>query len=462
MAKTAFDKARGARQIDNTWVASVRRMRVWVDGDPPYRPWMIIVLDQDNNRIRRTQIFEDDPTASEVLAELLRSMHKPLFRSGGRSRPTRLHLDDAGLVEVIAPRLAELDVICEYRPSLPALDALLREFNAFSDSEGTAPALVQSPGMTLPLAAEFYAAAASYYQQAPWNLLSDSWPVEVRYPPEAKPCYAVVMGQGGETYGVAIYNSLEDLKQIYAGISIEQISQDASWLSVMFDAAPGLSFDDLDAIEANGWPVAGDLAYPLSVKIKLPDLVSSPNLREAALLAAVLRVLPDFVTKQMRFRRGIPDEADAAYFLSDIHGNQEIALSFPAGEKKQGSEEDVSDEGEGKQLEDFIEEWYWDEKSLQTARQLGGFLLIFLDDMIENSGLSEKTIQKHIDNAWNIGYLLVHYADHATISPGMFLNPPMYLQEFRREFSSSKSAVAGYQATWRKAGRYVRALAFGK
>ena len=52
-------------------------------------------------------------------------------------------------------------------------------------------------------------------------------------------------------------------------------------------------------------------------------------------------------------------------------------------------------------LEDFIQDWYWDEPSHEFARKLGRFLLQFLDH-INEEGLSRKTINVHSRNGWCI------------------------------------------------------------
>jgi hypothetical protein len=54
------------------------------------------------------------------------------------------------------------------------------------------------------------------------------------------------------------------------------------------------------------------------------------------------------------------------------------------------------------ELEEFIEDWYWDEESHQYAKELGQFLFQFLDSLKEK-GLTERTIRKHTDNCWFIG-----------------------------------------------------------
>ena len=113
------------------------------------------------------------------------------------------------------------------------------------------------------------------------------------------------------------------------------------------------------------------------------------------------------------------------------------------------------------ELEDFIQDWYWDEQSHESARQVGKLLFQFMD-YLETTGLSERTIRKHIDNCWVIGWLECDYGYHRTFSPAIFAGEPSFIYEFKRKVGYSKRAVDSYKATWRKLARYVRSLGDGE
>jgi len=113
------------------------------------------------------------------------------------------------------------------------------------------------------------------------------------------------------------------------------------------------------------------------------------------------------------------------------------------------------------ELESFIEDWHWNERSHELARQMGAFLFQFLD-YLQTTGLSERTMRQHSSNCWCIGCLVCSYGYHDTFSPAIFLSGPSYLYEFKRKVSDSKYAVASYKATWRKLARYVRSLGYGE
>jgi hypothetical protein len=91
-----------------------------------------------------------------------------------------------------------------------------------------------------------------------------------------------------------------------------------------------------------------------------------------------------------------------------------------------------------KELEKFIQDWYWDESSHEFARQTGRFLLQFLEHL-ETTGLSRRTLNKHASNCWLIGKFECDYGYH-----------------FKLMVSDSKYAIASYQTAWRKLAEYVR------
>ncbi len=107
------------------------------------------------------------------------------------------------------------------------------------------------------------------------------------------------------------------------------------------------------------------------------------------------------------------------------------------------------------ELENFIQDWHWDKASHKYASDIGLFLLQFMDHL-EKSGLSERTIRKHVDNCWCIGHLECSYGYNKKFSPSIFNgNEPDFLYEFKRKMSNSKYAVDSYSATWRKLVKYV-------
>ena len=72
-----------------------------------------------------------------------------------------------------------------------------------------------------------------------------------------------------------------------------------------------------------------------------------------------------------------PRPAETTYSLPDIHGGQKIGLRYPVnllGSGAQEEEQELEEQG----LEEYIEDWHWDEQSHEFARQVGAFLFQFM------------------------------------------------------------------------------------
>jgi hypothetical protein len=294
---------------------------------------------------------------------------------------------------------------------------------------------------------DFFAAAADYYRQAPWRWIENWDPIEVRYPAKSSPRYVLVLGSGGEYFGLSRYDSLDDLRVVLSHHDPDQVHELIPWVSVIFEDATFMAFEDLDALEGHGWPVAGEKAYPWVFKTVPHSDPQPPGASDLAFLAAAMRVLPDFATDRLKAHRGRPCPAGAVYALSGVHGGQDIALSYPV--RLMDPEEEA--------LEEYIEDWHWDEPSHEFARQVGKFLFAFMDHLA-TTGLSKTTLRKHESNCWAIGLLECQYGYHDTFSPEIFTGGPSFLYEFKRKFSDSKYAITSYQTTWRKLDRYARSV----
>lgn len=466
MADNPLNKAAGLPQSNAVWQATARRAPVWITpkNELPYRPYIILVADASTGRIRQSSIEENRPTVQRVLAVLGSAMLNPIVGGGKRCRPARLLADDAALVQALAEPLAGIGIRCEHQAALPQVNALLHEMEAHMTRRQPRPGLLSVPGVTQPLAAELFAAAAGFYRRAPWRWMDNLQALAVRYPADRPPHYIVILGNGGEEFGLALYPSLDALRVQFSAVGSSQSYKQIMATSITFDEPTSLPFEDLDALEQYGWEIAHAQAFPLLMKVSPPGKVTVPTAGEIALLAAALRAIPDFVVDHLRADRGRPRPAQATYRLPNVHANQQIALSYPVDLpelKALQGQADLEDQAAAEELEEFIRDWYYDESSHQFAREVGAFLFRFLDDLAL-SGISEKTLGRHEENCWLIGKFTCDYGYHKAFSPAIFLGGPGYLPEFKRKVTDAKSAVAAYEATWRKLEGYVRAMGYGK
>ena len=458
MKLRSLDKAAELPQTKATWQSTLRLAPAWIapKGKPKYRPYLLFVVEAESGLIRLLTMEDQRPAPEAVFSLLVNAMAKPAPGAGGRNRPARIMLDDRELVEALTPRLTEIGVRCDYAASMPAVDTLLRELTAHLNDMDERPGLMAAPGVTQPLVAEFYAAALYFYEQEPWRWVDNLAAIEVRYPASDPTRYAVIMGFGGQEFGLAIYLTAKDLKLQYTALDPDQLMRKMTAMSVTYSEPDLLAFDDLDAIAKHGWPIAGPNAYPLTMKSVPPGELSPFSSAEIALFAAALRTLPDFVTQHLRGEGATLRAAEAIYPLPNVHANQQIAYRYPTDVPELAALRDNAAAND-EEIERMIEQWFWDEPSHAFARQVGAFLLDFLSDLAM-TGVSRQTLRKHEQNCWLIGKFTCDYSGSNAFTPAIFQGGPRYLNEFRRKVSSSAAALTSYQATWRKLDRYVRAL----
>ncbi|MCX6082298.1 MAG: hypothetical protein NTW32_22450 [Chloroflexi bacterium] len=451
------------RQSKATWQCTVRLAPFWITPkkQAAYRPFILLVVDQDSDIILKTEIITARPDTQAVLEQLYKTMQGSMFNLLQGQRPARISIDNAELAQACLPQLAELGIRCDYRGSLSELNTALVELETNMNQREPIPGLLSVPGASVPLVAELFAATAEFYRQAPWRWIENFVPIEVHYPADNERArYALVLGSGGEFYGISLYESMADLEMVFSNTPGKPISEPMTWTSIILEAATTMSFADLDAIERFGWPVAGDNAYPLAMKlISGTDESEVPSAPELSWLAAALRALPVFLVKHLHADRGLPQPAQAILPLPGIHSNQQIMLRYPAiGARTARS---LFAQMQDPELEAFIDGWYWDEKTHDYARQVGEFLFEFLDDLDEY-GLSDQTVVKHERNCWAIGWLEVRHGKHTTFSPDIFMGGPKFLQEYYQEISATQYSLSSYKTTWRKLEKYVISDAWQK
>ncbi|MEE8391789.1 MAG: hypothetical protein V3S14_13475 [Anaerolineae bacterium] len=333
MAKSPLAKARRLRQTDEVWECSARRMRSWITprNQDPYRPYIVMVVLSQTGQIVGSNVIEGVPPPDLVLSALARAMRRPALGAGRKRRPTAIHIDDKSLVEALGPHLQEVGVRCDYRHTLREMEQALRSMEQFMTKQEPMPGLLKSPGVTLHLANGLFEAAAAYYRQAPWRWIDDSCPIEVHYPPDSRPYYTVVMGHGGETFGLAVYNSPDDLHELYAGTPPKELLGQQEWTSLLFVEMLEMPFDDLDDMEKYGWPVAGELAYPFPVQVTRSGQPVRPGKSKLLWFEAALLAIPTFVRDYMQAKvdRGVVRPAEATLTVTMADGKDSIRLRYP-------------------------------------------------------------------------------------------------------------------------------------
>lgn len=332
MSKDLMDRLRRLKQVDENWEGTIRLARTWITSNTqaPYRPWLIALVDQ-KGRVLVSKLLEEPPTTVSVWETLSHAMHRPMFGAGRSRRPTAIYIDQEEHVQALAPQLEAIGVRCEYRRNLPELAEALASLERWMNRGlEPLPGLVTLPGMTLPLVEHLYTAAAKFHEAAPWRFLSDLHPIEIRYPPDDAPArYAVVMGSGGEVYGLSVQDTFADLQRMIENVTGQDLTGEISWLALSYEEAVAMSFDDLDAIERHGWPVPDERAYPVILRTRPKIHVGPPTRQDLLWLAGALPAINTYVNEHLKLQRGMVRAAELTLSVSILGSTEQVYLCLP-------------------------------------------------------------------------------------------------------------------------------------
>ena len=179
--------------------------------------------------------------------------------------------------------------------------------------------------MSPELIAPVFAAAAEFYRKAPWRFVGDDRVIKVecqRF--ESGPWYAVIMGRSGITLGLALYDDLRTLQNMWAGDPSDRgPARRSVVLAITFDSELDASAKDVVAAMEHGWEVVDPEVFPLIYR-KEPGMVLRPPLAwELALLEGCLRAIPEFIS---RHKKGDPSKEHLAVSVGS--GSLELDLSW--------------------------------------------------------------------------------------------------------------------------------------
>jgi hypothetical protein len=337
MAKMNLSSTRHLPQLAETWYVAVHRLRTWIapPDEEPRRPFILLIFNQNKRLIQTMDLLETSPAPEQVVEMLLAAMHQP--PQGTREkphRPRRLVFDDPDLVASIAPTIATLAIEVAEQEHLELLDDVVHDLEMhLRDGAPDMPGLLSVRGVTQELAAGVFSAAAEFHRAAPWAQLANVHVLAVRVPWEQKARCALVLGNGGVEYGLAVYRRWEDVERVFqvADHPWEMIPPEGGH-SLLFSEITLLPFDDLEAIEQYGWEVANTMAYPLVMVYTPSGEVKRPSAADLRWYEAALLAIPPFVRDHLRpDKQGDFQPAEASMSVVTHSGSVDVHVKYPAG-----------------------------------------------------------------------------------------------------------------------------------
>lgn len=293
------------QSYDAIWQACVSRLPTWLrEGDRMIRPWSILVVDHSEHKILGQEVLSCEPDAEMLFDCLAKVIRKPQI--GKAHRPSEIQVRDEPIWNAVQSHLQEIGVDCIYHTELDEADYILGELHNVMHPEHQPPALVEVENFHSSQGANFYQAAADFFKRAPWQRVPSDAIVQIDCPQLAEfgasRWFGIVLGQGGQTFGLALYSQMCDIKAITGGCcSVEEGELGGTALSMLYGEAFEVPIDDMLAAEKHHWPLAGPEAYPFILCTEVAMETRHIEPWELQLLEGSVRAIPEFLEQHPYF-----------------------------------------------------------------------------------------------------------------------------------------------------------------
>lgn len=248
---------------EDFWIVSVIRIPGWVDQTPPLppsRPFATLILTRSSG-IHLGELVQH---RADAIAQLMPALFQFAQSPKVRQRPSRIVTDQADTENLLRANLQDLAEVL-LATTLPPLEAVKHDLAGFRGEQPPIPSPFSVPGVTPSDLRTFAQSAADYYRAAPWRHLNDYDLIHIVSPPSAdRQKYCVVMGEAGQTFGLAFYQSRESYNFVMQGGLTSTADSHNPFFSIVFGDPWEMSFPEHDLWEDHSLPLAAPDAYPFA------------------------------------------------------------------------------------------------------------------------------------------------------------------------------------------------------
>ncbi|HYR06321.1 MAG TPA: SEC-C domain-containing protein [Longimicrobium sp.] len=197
--------------------------------------------------------------------------------------PERLEVPHQDLARALGPRLAGRGIEVACAASKDLLDAMHATLAHMDPSPAQGRMVITSTwcetGASAEELADLHEAAAGFYAAAPWDEMDVPETLLLEFAGEESPWAASLMGGGGESFGLVLHSSLDDLRALWTSFAPSSafLDMDGFTLTVDFDRKGELTRTMQREIAAARWPIAAPGAYPRLFAMNLPGRWVGPG-----------------------------------------------------------------------------------------------------------------------------------------------------------------------------------------
>lgn len=247
------------------WQADVSPMPAGIDSDLSARPAATMLV--SNGIVLCADLDAHPPSDAAGVAALITAAVKKLLAQGGTA-PSAIEVRHESVAAVLSQLLKPHGVnTVQVSPTLVPLTDIARDLRQHMTGVAAPPisypttwAAWDLPGE---LVSDLFRAAAGYFRAAAWQELTSNDLLSLEMP-NRSPWFACVLGNASESFGLALYEHLDDFILTTLSGNDEHAFDEARGIIITlnFDARNALRRETRKEIEAAKWPVAGPAAYP--------------------------------------------------------------------------------------------------------------------------------------------------------------------------------------------------------
>ena len=282
-----------------TWQGGLSRMPAWVQDQDhaPYRPWIACWVSLATKLIHVTEPAPAEEINFETAYKAFVDFACNEELAG--YRPGKIQVKDPALAEHLSGVLAEAHISVEQRAKLFILDEMIADMAEHVAGQPSVPAALDQKGVSIEAMHAFAEAASSFYQARPWVRLTDADLIRIESPHiERSLQYFVVLGAGGQTYGLAFFDSVSQFESLIGQGDHPALVAEKYW-SVFFGPITELPFGDADLWEDHDLPVAGENAYPVAIRLEPKGKQKRPGPHVLAFLEGLMRSIAVTTEEEM-------------------------------------------------------------------------------------------------------------------------------------------------------------------
>lgn len=324
------------------WVMERRPLNILVEEMPEQtEPEILLCFSLTEGHLVGALVIAPDVSKQEVIEWALGCILTPM--EGKPQRPGTINLT-GGTISYLKDSLEQLGI----QVSASALPHPIMQDIVDSMEQNLAnglPPYLGESDVDSETAAEFFSAAAAYYKLKPWKLFEYEMPIKVEISQKKKVSYwAIVMGINGDTMGLSLYRSLDDLKDLFDAENEEEaymIMKNRWTLGFSYESIDEIGVVAYDECLSNHWALAGESAYPSVILMNPKDkeFLNRPDKKELINLITVMRSLIDFFKAH---KKEVKDEEEISEVRKvEVLGKEiNVSITFPAPEFFNENEEE--------------------------------------------------------------------------------------------------------------------------